>query len=154
MDVIIREHRTSDKPFLRAMLETAAVPTYPELLDLGRISLRERLDAIFDQHYGHESKQIWVAETPDGRQAGMIWLQPSFHPVTEKADWMVINVAVAEPFQRQGIGRQLMAHARDFCVARGTKRMRLFVASSNEAAYQLYRELGFVDQTREMLWEL
>jgi ribosomal protein S18 acetylase RimI-like enzyme len=150
----IREHRASDRPFLRQMLENAAVPTYPDLKSLGRLSLRDRLDTIFEAHYAQETKKIWVAEAEDGRLAGMIWLQPSVHPVTELADWLVINIAVAPEFQHQGLGKRLMAHARDYCRARGARRMRLFVAADNAPAIGLYAQLGFKDQTREMRWDL
>lgn len=150
----IREHRPADKAFLREMLELAALPTYPDLSALGRLSLRDRMDAIFADHYAHEDKQIWVAETPAGRLAGMIWLLPTIHPVTELADWLVINVAVPPALQGQGIARRLMHHAREFCLKRGAKRMRLFVGAHNAPAYALYQDLGFEEQTREMRWDL
>jgi ribosomal protein S18 acetylase RimI-like enzyme len=152
-DILIREHRGADKAFLRQMLESAAVPTYPDLQALGRLSMRDRLDEIFEAHYAQEGKRIWIAETRDERPAGMIWLLPSIHPVTELHDWLVINVAVAPEFQRQGIGETLMHHAKDFCLAHGARRLRLFVGARNEAAYRLYAQLGFVDQTREMRWD-
>ena len=151
-DLVIRAHRPADRPFLRRMMELAALPTYPELRALGRISQRERLDAIFEFHYGHEEKAIFVAETGSGEPVGMIWLQTSHHPITELMDCLVINVAVLPDRQHQGIGRRLMTHARDHCAERGIRRMRLFVGARNEAAYALYRQLGFEDQTHEMLW--
>lgn len=153
-ELLIREHRPADKAFLREMLELAAVPTYPDLSALGRLSLRDRMDLIFEGHFAQESKMIWVAETLEGRLAGMIWLLPTIHPVTELDDWLVINVAVPSEFQGQGIGRRLMHHARDFCLSRGVKRMRLFVGAHNTAAYALYKDLGFEEQTREMRWDL
>lgn len=154
VELFIREHRPSDKAFLRDMLEMAAMPTYPDLRELGRLSLRDRLDDIFESHYAQDGKRIWVAETPEGRPAGMIWILPTIHPVTELHDWLVINVAVAEAFRGQGVGKRLMRHAKDACLSAGVKRMRLFVGARNTPAYALYKELGFEDQTREMLWQL
>ena len=154
VELVIREHRPADRAFLREMLEIAAVPTYPDLRGLGRLSLRDRMDAIFETHYAQEGKKIWVAETLEGRPAGMIWLLPTIHPVTELHDWLVINVAVPEAFRGQGVGKRLMLHAKEFCLARGIKRMRLFVGANNAQAYALYKHLGFEDQTHEMLWQL
>lgn len=153
-DFVISEHHPGDKAFLRGMLESAALSTYPELGQLGRLSLRERLDEIFDHHFAHEEKRIWLARPPAGAPAGMIWVQPTRHPVTELEDYMVLNLAVAPDFRRQGVARQLLAHARAYAQARGVKRLRLFVAADNVEAYTLYASLGFVDQTREMLLKL
>lgn len=133
------------------MLEMAAVPTYPELLQLGRITMRERLDAIFEQAYGHPEKKIWVAETREQTRAGMVWIQPSFHPVTELADYLVLNLAVRPEFRGAGLGEALLGTARGHAEARGVKRLRLFVSAANEPAVALYRKLGYLDQTREML---
>jgi ribosomal protein S18 acetylase RimI-like enzyme len=154
LDVTIRAHLPADRPFLREMLEAAAVPTYPELKELGRLSLRDRLDEIFETHFSADTKRIWVAVAPEGRLAGMIWVQPSAHPVTEKPDWLIINIAVAEPYQRRGIARRLMDHAKSECRAAGGRRMRLFVAAENTSATALYTDLGFTEQTREMLWKI
>lgn len=129
----------------------AALPTYPELLQLGRISMRERLDAIFEQAYCHPEKKIWLAETTEQTRAGMVWIQPSFHPVTELADYLVLNLAVKADFRGHGLGERLLETARAHAESRGVRRMRLFVAAANEPAVALYRKLGYLDQTREML---
>jgi ribosomal protein S18 acetylase RimI-like enzyme len=45
-----------------------------------------------------------------------------------------------------------MDHAQLECRASGARRRRLVVGADNTAATQLYTELGFTEQTREMLW--
>lgn len=154
MDAItIREHRAADRPFVRRMLEMAALTTYADLATLGRISLRERLDEIFDRHYSHEGKRIWIAEDEAGTATGLIWLQPGHHPVTERPEYMVLNLAVEPAHRGQGVGRRLMSHARSYAEARGVRRLRLFVASDNAPALRLYGDLGFTERTREMVWQ-
>lgn len=150
--ILIREHTHVDKAFLRQMLETAALPTYPDLLDFGKLSLRERLDEIFEVYYSQKSKQIWVAEAPDGTPVGMIWLQASHHPVTEIPDFLVVNLAVEPAVRGQGVGKRLLETAQAYCTAEGVQRLRLFVSATNAAALELYTAMGFVEQTREMVW--
>lgn len=151
--ITIREHARADRPFVRHMLELAALMTYADLATLGRISRRERLDEIFDRHYSNDSKRIWIACSEGGQPLGLVWIQPGQHPVTEKPEYLVLNVAVEEAARGQGVGRALMAHAKAYAEARGVKRLRLFVESSNTPAFTLYRSLGFEDRTREMVWE-
>lgn len=149
---LIRKHTHVDKAFLRQMLESAALPTYPDLLDLGKLSLRERLDEIFDLYYSQNSKQIWVAEGPEGTRLGMIWIQASHHPVTEIPDYLIVNIAVEPAARGQGVGKRLLEAAREFCAAEGVHRLRLFVGANNTAALDLYAAMGFEEQTREMVW--
>ena len=150
--ITIREHVTSDRPFVRQMLEAAALATYADLAGLGRISLRERVDEIFDQHYAHPRKKIWIATDLEGQALGLVWMQPTIHPVTEVPDYLVLNLAVKPASRKQGIGRKLMEHARAYALSRGVKRLRLFVAADNAPAQTLYADLGFAERTREMVW--
>lgn len=149
----VHEAVPSDRPFTRRMLELAALQTYADLAGLGRISLRERLDEIFERHYAHDRKRIWIARAEDGRPAGLVWIQPGVHPVTDRPDYLVLNLAVEPEHRGQGLGRMLMAHARAYAEARGVRRLRLFVAADNQPAYRLYEELGFQARTHEMVWE-
>jgi ribosomal protein S18 acetylase RimI-like enzyme len=152
--ITIHEANSSDRPFVRKMLEVAALTTYADLAGLGRISLRERLDDIFDRHYANSQKRIWIARAETDKQAGLIWLQPTIHPVTEVPDFLVLNLAVVPEYRGCGIGKKLMEHARTFAEGRGVKRLRLFVAADNIAAQGLYRSLGFEERTHELVWLL
>jgi ribosomal protein S18 acetylase RimI-like enzyme len=134
------------------MLELAALQTYADLAGLGRISLRERLDEIFERHYAVDRKRIWIAKTENGLPVGLVWIQPGQHPVTEAPDYLVLNLAVEPAHRGQGVARALMAHARAYAEARGVRRLRLFVAADNQPAVQLYEALGFSERTREMVW--
>jgi ribosomal protein S18 acetylase RimI-like enzyme len=150
--ITIHEASPSDRPFVRKMLEVAALTTYADLASLGRISLRERLDDIFDRHYSNSQKRIWIARNAEAVSVGLVWLQPTIHPVTEVPDYLVLNLAVVSEHRGCGIAKQLMSHARSYAESRGVKRLRLFVAADNAPAQSLYRTLGFEERTHELVW--
>ena len=55
----------------------------------------------------------------------------------------LLNLCVAPPRQRSGLGGILLEHARRLAQIRGCKRMFLEVRPSNPAALALYRRNGF-----------
>lgn len=153
LPITINEQIDADRPFVRRMLEQAALTTYADLASLGRISLRERLEEIFDRHYAVKGRRIWIARAADGTSIGLVWIQPGRHPITERPEFIVINLAVEEAQRGKGVGRQLMQHARAYAETQGITRLRLFVSSENAAALKLYESLGFAERTREMVWQ-
>ena len=150
--IAVDPHRPDDWRFARAMLESSALATYPDLRDLGRLSLRDRIDESFYGHWDRPDKRVWIARTPDGIPAAILWLEPGHHQVTEVPELIVVLVAVAEPYQRRGLGADLMALARAEADALKIDRLRLFVAAQNEAALALYAKAGYGAQTVEMVW--
>lgn len=78
----------------------------------------------------------WVGEI-EGKLAGY-WLMMN---VVDEGH--ILNCCIAPHWQRQGFGRQLMAHL--FQVAQGHNTQSLFleVRLSNEPAKRLYESLGF-----------
>lgn len=78
----------------------------------------------------------WVGEV-QGKPAGY-WIMMN---VVDEGH--ILNCCIAPQWQRQGYGRQLMAHL--FQVARGhnTRELLLEVRLSNEPAKRLYASLGF-----------
>lgn len=136
------------------MFELAAAVSYPDLALLGRITRRERLDALFEAAWSEPTRRIWTArEETEGPAVGLVWCQDSHHPVSELPDWLALCLAVRPDAQRRGIGRSLMSHLQAEASRCGASRVRLFVASSNQHARALYASLGFVSQTVEMRWE-
>jgi [ribosomal protein S18]-alanine N-acetyltransferase len=57
----------------------------------------------------------------------------------------LLNVSVAQPWQRRGLGRALLAHFIELAGRFGVSRMLLEVRPSNHAARHLYAQAGFLD---------
>jgi [ribosomal protein S18]-alanine N-acetyltransferase len=55
----------------------------------------------------------------------------------------ILNLAVAQPYRRRGIARQLVLDAIKRAYAKGARRAFLEVRTSNTAAQKLYSNLGF-----------
>lgn len=55
----------------------------------------------------------------------------------------VLNICVAEPLRRRGIGRNLLLAVLDYARDRGIRDAYLEVRRSNRAAIALYQQLGF-----------
>jgi [ribosomal protein S18]-alanine N-acetyltransferase len=82
--------------------------------------------------------RLWVAK-PSGRGRAAAFLLVWF-----AADEMhVLTLATLADFRRRGLGRALMMHALDEARLRGTRLVLLEVRRSNQAAVELYRDLGF-----------
>jgi ribosomal-protein-alanine N-acetyltransferase len=63
-------------------------------------------------------------------------------------DAEVLTLGVLPNFRRRGVARRLVASVDERAGAAGCERLLLEVAEDNEAAYTLYRRLGFVDIAR------
>ena len=150
--IALGPHRPDDWRFVRAMLDLGVRDTYPDLATLGRVSARERLDGIFERHWGEEGKIVLVARAGD-EPVGVAWLEPAHHAVTELPEFMFLLLAVVPARQGQGIGRALMEAGRAEARARGATIIRLFVAADNVHARRLYARLGWRETTVEMRWD-
>jgi [ribosomal protein S18]-alanine N-acetyltransferase len=63
-------------------------------------------------------------------------------------DAEILTLGVLPNFRRRGVARQLLASVGERAGVAGCERLLLEVAEDNEAAYTLYRGLGFVDIAR------
>lgn len=85
--------------------------------------------------------RCWVAES-EGRIVGMIVV------------WMIVDeahiatIATHPDFRRQGIGDELLTHALVSALSEGAVKSLLEVRASNEAAQQMYRRFGYVEDGR------
>ncbi|WP_157080193.1 GNAT family N-acetyltransferase [Thermobifida cellulosilytica] len=85
---------------------------------------------------------VLVAEL-DGRVAGYARVTP-YLPLPSAAHvQQLAALAVAPAAQRRGVGRALLAGARDLAVRRGARVLLLRVLSSNPGAIALYRSVGY-----------
>jgi len=86
-----------------------------------------------------------VAEGEGGERAGFIMVGRSTSVFTDQQQAFVYDIAVAPAFRRRGIGRRLMEHAEAYAREKGMEFITLMVDSRNEAARNLYAQLGFED---------
>ena len=85
----------------------------------------------------HNSLSLWVVAVENGIVAGYVGSQS----VLGEADMM--NLAVAPPFRRQGVGRKLVQELIRRLKELSVHVLVLEVRASNEPAISLYKELGF-----------
>lgn len=152
-EIALREALSADKPALRELIAQAALATYPALEALGRVSRRERLEAIQERLESDPGARVWVA-ADGGEAVGLVWLAPSHHPVTEQADWLVMALAVSPTHRGRGLGEALLRRAEAEAKKARVPRLRLFVHHGNAAALALYRRCGFAPETIEMSRDL
>jgi ribosomal protein S18 acetylase RimI-like enzyme len=62
------------------------------------------------------------------------------------------RIGIHERYWRQGFGREMLAHAADLLIRRGSRSIKLIVMSNNERAVRLYRAVGFRDEKTLSVW--
>ncbi|HEX9687131.1 MAG TPA: ribosomal protein S18-alanine N-acetyltransferase [Burkholderiales bacterium] len=82
--------------------------------------------------------ECWVVEC-GGEQAGYCVVMIA----AEEAH--LLNLSVGSPWQRRGIGREVLGFALQLARRRGAARVLLEVRPSNEAARALYASAGFAE---------
>jgi len=88
----------------------------------------------------------------DGRLVGNLTLI-SFRRGSQKV-YLIANVATHPDYRRRGIGRSLTARALQIVRDRGAESAWLQVRQDNQAAHQLYLDLGFLERTVRTTWLL
>lgn len=85
---------------------------------------------------------IWLL-TLDGRDIGVLVL------INETACALIYSVAVATAFQRQGWGKQLLAHAEREAVSAGYDCLRLYTNALMQDNVAFYKRAGYEESGRE-----
>jgi len=103
--------------------------------------------SIKDQATFPTSGFVWENE---GRIIGNLTLIPVLKRIQPL--YLIANVAVHPDFRRQGIARQLTLAALEYARQRKASAIWLQVREENQAAYHLYKSLGFVERARRSTW--
>lgn len=85
---------------------------------------------------------------------GCLWLGQSVNQLTGALQAYVYLVYVAPTHRRQGLGRQLMEHAKAWAKEQGHEQLSLQVFTHNETALRLYQSLGYATKATLMTLEL
>lgn len=110
------------------------------------------LTKTVDLYLANSSMLWWLQKTSTTRvgftarqepAAGCLWLGQSVDQLTGVPQAYVYLIYVDPAYRRQGLGRQLMAHARKWAAEQGYNQLSLQVFNKNEAACELYNSLGY-----------
>jgi ribosomal protein S18 acetylase RimI-like enzyme len=107
----------------------------PEDPAKSREFLRERLTA--------GDSVILLAEE-NGEVSGFTQLYPLFSSAACRRLWLLNDLFTIEAVRRRGVGRALMAAAREHAIRTGAAGIELSTAHTNLPAQRLYESLGYV----------
>ena len=101
--------------------------------------------------------EVWVAEAPDGRIAGVqIAMLPEgrIYRVEELSTWegwdsglYLLTITISPEFQGRGLGRQMIAAIMDGC----DEQLLAKTSARNERMINLLEKLGFVREEKEVI---
>ncbi|MGD1948458.1 MAG: GNAT family N-acetyltransferase [Leptolyngbyaceae cyanobacterium] len=74
---------------------------------------------------------------------GCLWLGQSINQLTGALQAYIYLVYVVPQYRRQGMGRKLMQHAKNWAIKQGYEQISLQVFVNNTAALKLYETLGY-----------
>lgn len=115
--------------------------------DYERSSLAKALD--------DENSPVYVAETEDGKIAGMVQAAFEVRPYLEQESFCHIGgLGVLPGYRRRGIAKALMDRVFEACRARKVTEVTLGVFNRNTGAYKFYEDLGFLPLEQKMKLDL
>ena len=135
----IRKATTDDAEAIATVARASWESDYPDILS------RETVEKGVEEWYAPEEIEaeiasddalIPVAET-GGEVVGFA------HTVEDEHGGTVLRLYVAPDHRREGVGGDLLEHARDALDTRGAERVRAMVLADNELGNTFYRRHGF-----------
>ncbi len=118
----------------------ASVPYRLATADLNPISVESRLP-WYQDHSPH-SRPLWVREV-DGRIVGWLSLNDFLNGRPAYQSTAEVSIYIDPGFQRQGIGRELLATAIASGPELGIASLVAFIFSHNQPSLSLFQRLGF-----------
>jgi ribosomal protein S18 acetylase RimI-like enzyme len=96
--------------------------------------LRDRFD---------RGESVVFVAVADGAGVGFVQLYPTFTSIGARRAWILNDLYVAPEARRRGVGRALMAAARQMAEETGAAWVELATATDNATAQALYRGCGY-----------
>lgn len=143
MDIIIRDARIEDAPFLaQAEREIAKTPGF--LVSAPTELLDERFRTTIEKLSHHTDGKYLVAEY-ESKIVGHALLDPL--PLAAISHVASLTIVVHEGWQGKGIGRLLLQHLIDWAkTSSSVEKIELSVRASNTRAIALYKKMGFTEE--------
>lgn len=96
---------------------------------------------------------IFVA-VEDGKYVGFTQLYPSFSSISMKKLWILNDLFVGKEARGTGVGKELLAKAKQFAVDTEAKGLKLQTEVDNATAQHLYVANGYIRDDRYFHYEL
>jgi ribosomal protein S18 acetylase RimI-like enzyme len=112
-------------------------------------------EAFLRDRFTHNDSAVFLAVDPhSGAGLGFVQLYPSFSSVAARRVWILNDLFVAPAARRAGVGRALLAAARDFGASTGARRLVLSTAATNREARALYESCGYKEEDVFLVYKL
>ncbi|WP_020060724.1 GNAT family N-acetyltransferase [Bacillus sp. 123MFChir2] len=113
----------------------------------------ERAEQFLRERIERKESIIFVA-VEDGKYVGFTQLYPSFSSISMKKLWILNDLFVRKEARGTGVGKELLAKAKQFAVDTGAKGLKLQTEVNNAAAQRLYVGNGYIRDDRYFHYEL
>lgn len=143
LEIIIGDESHAEFFFeLEVATTWASLP--PDRRQFSPEEFRARLRRTHERMLSQPGHVLFIARDLDsGENLGLLWFGPRYNPLTGEEEAWVFNVTVLPEHRGCGVAKALMAHAEAHGRQAGFKHIGLAVASHNEPAQALYRQLGY-----------
>ena len=147
--VTVRPVRPADNEEVRAVFLAVQLEmlekhgTSPEFRQMGEQFIEHVMNgdlAVPSEYYLQPRKRLWVAESSDGKIAGMVAIDTTDDPAVAE----LFRMVVSSEHRRKGAGRLLLKAAEEWSVQQGYRAIKLRTTSIHVMAMSLYTSVGYV----------
>lgn len=103
-------------------------------------------DLLADERLGH----VWVVQA-ESEDVGYVVLTLGYSMEYAGRDAFVDDLYIQPAYRGRGLGKMALAEVSAACGRLGVRALHLEVGRANAAAHALYRQVGFVDNDRQLL---
>lgn len=114
------------------------------------LNRRHAAEAFAELLANEQFGRIWLMEE-DSEPAGYLVLTLGYSMEYGGLSGWVEDLFVRAPFRNRGLAKAAMQAMREYCVARAVRVVSVEVGGSNDAAQQVYRRAGFLENDRQLL---
>lgn len=141
----IREGTSDDAAFFFEIEEQTTWENLPpDCAQMSREELREKLIETHGLLLSCPGNVFFIAfDLHSGEKFGLLWFGPRHNGITGEHEGWIYNVTTLPAHRGCGVAKKLMEHAENYAGAQGYRVIGLAVATHNDAALSLYRQLDF-----------